>query len=186
MNTFLYCAVNFDISPLNSPIDTQSRVVTNETKFSIPSMTMHDILNFVAMLDQNKATTVLNGISANYTKSSILSIAPVVLRICNMSTALNMVFFLTCARKQIKLIPIYEAGIQTERHNYYRPISILLILSKLLERHVANSYVKFLTESNSPSNCGHGFRAHHSCESTLILVYEQRPSNTEQDSINGI
>ena len=87
--------------------------------------------------------------------------------------------------KKARLIPIYKAGIRTERGNY-RPISILSILSKLLECHVANSYVKFLTENNILSNCQHGFRAHHSCESTLILVYEHLLSNIEQGLINGI
>ena len=47
-------------------------------------------------------------------------------------------------------------------------------------------YVKFLTENNILSNCQHGFRAYHSCESTLILVYEHLPRNIEQGFINGI
>ncbi len=36
------------------------------------------------------------------------------------------------------------------------------------------------------SNRQHGFRAHHSCESTLILIYEHLLSNMEQGLINGI
>ena len=81
--------------------------------------------------------------------------------------------------------PIYKAEIRTERNNY-RHISILPILSKLLERYVANSYIKFLTENNILSNCQHGFRAHHFFESTLILIYEHLLSNIEQGLINGI
>ena len=87
--------------------------------------------------------------------------------------------------KKAKLIPIYKAETRTERSNY-RPISILPILSKILERHVANSYVSYLTECYILSNCQHGFRAHHSCESTLLLVYEQLVENIEQGLINGL
>ena len=87
--------------------------------------------------------------------------------------------------KKARLIPIYKAEIRTERSNY-RPISILPILSKLLEKHVADSYVKFLSDNNILSNCQHGFRAHHSCESTLTLVYEHLLNNIKQGLINGI
>jgi hypothetical protein len=87
--------------------------------------------------------------------------------------------------KKARLIPIYKAEIRTERNNY-RPISILPILPKLLERHVANSYGKFLTENDILSSCQHGFRAHHSCESTLILIYEHLLDNIEQCLINAI
>jgi hypothetical protein len=90
--------------------------------------------------------------------------------------------------KKARLIPnTYWETIETrtERNNY-RPISILPILSKLLERHVANSYAKCLTENDILSSCQHGFRAHHSCQSTLILIYEHLLDNIEQGLINGI
>ena len=86
--------------------------------------------------------------------------------------------------KKTRQIPNYKAGIQTERGNY-RPISLLSILSKLLECHVANLHVKFLTENNILLNCQSGFRGNHSCESTSILVYEHL-SNIEPGLINGI
>ncbi|CAB4037464.1 Hypothetical predicted protein, partial [Paramuricea clavata] len=177
-------ADNFDISLLNNPINTHLPIATNHIKFTIPLITIDDILNLAAELDQNKSTG-LDGISAYFIKSSIHSIAPIILRICNMSIE-NGVF--PNMWKKARLIPIYKAKTRTERNNY-RPISILPILSKLLERHVANSYVKFLTENDILSSCQHGFRAHHSCESTLIsliLICEHLLDNIEQGLINGI
>ena len=174
-------ADNFDISLLNNPIDTDLPVATNYIKFTIPLITIDDILNLLAVLDRNKSTG-LDGIPAYFIKSSIHSTAPIILRICNMSIE-NGVF--RDMWKKARLIPIHKPEIRTER-NKYRPISILLILSKLLERHVANSYVKFLTENDILSSCHHGFRAHHSCESTLILINEHLLDNIEQGLINGI
>ncbi|CAB3981669.1 Hypothetical predicted protein [Paramuricea clavata] len=178
---FSSIANNFDISLLNNPINTHLPIATNHIKFTIPLITIDDILNLAAELDQNKSTG-LDGIPAYFIKSSIHSIAPIILRICNMSIE-NGVF--PNMWKKARLIPIYKAESRTERNNY-RPISILPILSKLLERHVANSYVKFLTENDILSSCQHGFRAHHSCESTLILICEHLLDNIEQGLINGI
>ncbi|CAB3997442.1 Hypothetical predicted protein [Paramuricea clavata] len=178
---FSSIANNFDISLLNNPINTHLPIATNHIKFTIPLITIDDILNLAAELDQNKSTG-LDGIPAYFIKSSIHSIAPIILRICNMSIE-NGVF--PNMWKKARLIPIYKAETRTERNNY-RPISILPILSKLLERHVANSYVKFLTENDILSSCQHGFRAHHSCESTLILICEHLLDNIEQGLINGI
>ncbi|CAB4014371.1 Isoleucine--tRNA ligase, cytoplasmic, partial [Paramuricea clavata] len=178
---FSSVADNFDISLLNNPINTHLPIATNHIKFTIPLITIDDILNLAAELDQNKSTG-LDGIPAYFIKSSIHSIAPIILRICNMSIE-NGVF--PNMWKKARLIPIYKAETRTERNNY-RPISILPILSKLLERHVANSYVKFLTENDILSSCQHGFRAHHSCESTLIFICEHLLDNIEQGLINGI
>ena len=58
-----------------------------------------------------------------FIKSSIHSIAPIILRICNMSIE-NGVF--PNMWKKARLIPIDKAEIRTERNNY-RPISILPI-----------------------------------------------------------
>ena len=178
---FSSIADNFDISLLNNPFNTHLPIATNHIKFTIPLITIDDILNLAAELDQNKSTG-LDGIPAYFIKSSIHSIAPIILRICNMSIE-NGVF--PNMWKKARLIPIYKAETRTERNNY-RPISILPILSKLLERHVANSYVKFLTENDILSSCQHCFRAHHSCESTLILICEHLLDNIEQGLINGI
>ena len=76
--------------------------------------------------------------------------------------------------KKARLIPIYKAETRTERSNYRR-ISILPILSKLLERHVVNLYVRYLTECDILSNC----------ESTLLLIYEHLVENIEQGLINA-
>ena len=136
---FSSIADNYDVSLQNNPANVQGPTAINQAKFSIPLITIDDILNLVAILDQNKATG-LDGIPAYFIKSSIHSIAPLLLRICNLIIEHGI---FPNKWKKAKLTLIYKAEIRTERSNY-RPISILPILSKLLERHVANSY----TENN--------------------------------------
>ena len=49
--------------------------------------------------------------------------------------------------KRAKLIPIHKKDSLYDR-NTYRPSSILPIVSKLLERHVSQSYLAYLTLNN--------------------------------------
>ena len=86
--------------------------------------------------------------------------------------------------KKTRPTAVHKAEMPHKRSNC-GPISILPILSKL-ERHVANSYVKFITENNILLNCQHGFRANHSCKSTLTSVYEHILSSNEEGLINSI
>jgi hypothetical protein len=51
---FSSIADNFDISLLNSPINTHVPIAKNHIKFTIPLITIDDILNLAAELDQNK------------------------------------------------------------------------------------------------------------------------------------
>ncbi|CAB4038093.1 Hypothetical predicted protein [Paramuricea clavata] len=102
---FSSIADNFDISLLNNPINTHLPIATNHIKFTIPLITIDDILNLAAELDQNKSTG-LDGIPAYFIKSSIHSIAPIIFRICNMSIE-NGIF--PNMWKKARLIPIYKA-----------------------------------------------------------------------------
>ena len=49
------------------------------------------------------------------------------------------------------------------------------------------NFFQRIPETNILSNSQHGFRAHHSCESTLLLIYEHLVENIEQGLIiNGL
>ena len=73
-NEYFSIADNFDISLLNNSINTHLPIATNHIKFTIPLITIDDILNPAAELDQNKSTG-LDGIPAYFIISSIHSIA---------------------------------------------------------------------------------------------------------------
>ena len=96
---FSSIADNFDVSLQNIPANAQEPNATNQAKFSIPLITIDDILNLVAILDQNKATG-LDGIPAYFIKSSTHSIVSIILTSHLHNTwALNMVSFPTSGRK---------------------------------------------------------------------------------------
>ena len=52
--------------------------------------------------------------------------------------------------------------------NNYRPISVLSVMSKILERHVYNSLYSYLTKYYFLTPYQSGFRSGYSCESCLL------------------
>ena len=78
--------------------------------------------------------------------------------ICNLSIYLNK---FPSAFKLAKVKPIFEKG---RNHNFsnYRPISLLPILSKVIEKVVHEETIKFLNDNNIFYNYQSDFRSNHS------------------------
>ncbi len=71
--------------------------------------------------------------------------------------------------KHAKVQPLFKSGPAMETNNY-RPISILPILSKLLERFVHISFSEYLEEHNLLTIAQSGFRRLHSTVTSLLHV----------------
>ena len=70
--------------------------------------------------------------------------------------------------------------------NNYRPISVLPLLSKLLEKHVHHSFYSCLTEKKFFYHLQSGFRKWHSTETALIRVVDQFLMDLDQNNVNGL
>ncbi len=81
--------------------------------------------------------------------------------------------------------PIHKAGNKYESNNF-RPIKILCTLSKLLERHVQDSFCKFLQNNGLLYLAQSGFRALQSCEIALTKIIDKWTSNMEKGFLNGV
>lgn len=69
--------------------------------------------------------------------------------------------------KEAKVTPIFKSGKKDDVNNY-RPISVLPLVSKIMERAVQKQLVSFLTENNVLSINQSGFQKSHSTETALI------------------
>ena len=87
--------------------------------------------------------------------------------------------------KQAKLCPIYKKGSVHERNNY-RPISVLPIISKPLERHVATSYLKYLDTYGLLYRYQSAYRPHHSCETALINLTDNWLKAMDESNLVGV
>ena len=78
--------------------------------------------------------------------------------------------------------PTFKSGDPDEITNY-RPISILPILSKIIEKVVANQLIDFLESNNLLSNTQHGFRRGLSTETALLSVVNKIYNNMDHNKI---
>ena len=68
--------------------------------------------------------------------------------------------------KLANVYPLFKSKDKSETNNY-RPISLLLTLSKLLEKLVYEKVYHFLNETEQIYNSQYGFRSGHSCKNTV-------------------
>ena len=74
--------------------------------------------------------------------------------------------------KKADVVPLYKASDQQETNNY-RPISLLLTLSKLLEKIMYKRTYRFLETSNQIYKSQYGFRTAHSCENAICKLVSE-------------
>ena len=81
--------------------------------------------------------------------------------------------------KKADVIPLYKAK---ERHyvTNYRPISLLLTISKVLEKVVYQRTYSFLNGTNQFYQSQYGFRSGHSCESAMCELIGNIAKNQEE------
>ena len=113
----------------------------------MPVMKSSELVNALESLDIKKSTG-LDGLSPQMLKRAARVISSTLLKMINISIYTgNFPDNLQIAR----LIPIHKGGSKDDPSNV-RPISILSVLSKLLEKHVTNIYLHInTTYCTSPS-----------------------------------
>lgn len=120
----------------------------------------------------NKKSTGYDEIPITIIKESKEIIAPILTHIVNMSVAQGE--FPTNLKLGI-LIPLFKKGDHKIIENY-RPIALLSVLSKIIEKAVAIRVEHYLNSFQLISNCQHGFRAGYSTE-TSTIEYTQDINN---------
>ena len=71
--------------------------------------------------------------------------------------------------KKSNIVPVHEKGDKQVVDNY-RPVSLLPIFGKILERLIFNSLFEFLHENNLVNKSQSGFRPSNSCEYQLLSI----------------
>ncbi len=87
--------------------------------------------------------------------------------------------------KHAKVLPLFKSGPAMETNNY-RPISILPILSKLLEHFVHSSFSEYFEEHNLLIIAQSGFRRLHSTVTSLLHVTDRWLMNIDKGLVTGV
>ena len=170
----------------SSNIDTKLKeYVENKLKeddmFVIPPVTEAFTLKQLLSLDTTKAAG-LDGYPAKILKSAAPIIAKYITQIYNLSIQSGI---FPDEWKTAKVIPLHKCKSLTDKANF-RPISLLSIISKILERHVFDSTYAFLTHHNLLYDGQSGFRKNHSCETALLKMTSTWTEITNNGELNGI
>ena len=113
--------------------------------------------------------TGLDDISINVLKLAAPEIVSSITYICNLS--LKTATF-PAKWKEAKVTPLHKGGSRHDCSNY-RPISVLPILSKILEKHVFTHMYAFLQKHNLLTDSQFGFRKQNSCQTALLALTEK-------------
>lgn len=139
--------------------------LSDKAHFSIPLMGVHEVGKIIESME-NKKSCGLDQISSKVLKLSLPYIVDSLTYIYNLCI-INNVF--PTQLKGAKVIPLPKTKNANEL-NEFRPISVLPVLSKPLEKHIHNHLVTYLESNNLFHQLQSGFRSHHSCSTALARL----------------
>ena len=87
--------------------------------------------------------------------------------------------------KVSKIVPLHKKGELIHPQNY-RPVSLLPVLSKVLERVIFEQMISYLEENQLLHPSHHGFRAGHSTVTALIEMYDQWIEALEREEVTAV
>jgi len=158
LNLFFCKNFNESISPI-TPLD------SNYENDPCPNLlcTVEEVTSMLSSLDTTKASGP-DGISGKMLKQTATAIAPSITALFNLSIKCNQP---PKDWKYARVVPIPKQPRATTPGGF-RPISLLSILSKLLEKHFHRLIVDHLTEHSPLSNVQWGFQKGKSTVSALL------------------
>ena len=179
-------------SLLQSPSDQQEYVcpqelvdfcrqkTKNTTPFTIPLMAVHEVGSLISSM-KNKKSSGPDDISTQILKLSVPYTVESLTYIFNLCIKNNT---FPSSLKTAKVIPLPKTKDLTDPNNY-RPISLLSVISKPLERHVHKHLINYLESQALLHSFQSGFRTQHSCHTALSRLSNVWLSNMNDSLITG-
>ena len=141
--------------------------------------------NFVntelSRLNPNKSYGI-DGIQARFIKDSASEIKVAITHIINLSIDTNVV---PTEFKYARVKPLHKKGNRNQVENY-RPISILSVVSKVLEKAIYIQFENYLKEKNILYCYQSGFRKNHSTDTCLITLMDYLHTNISEGKYVGM
>ncbi len=124
----------------------------------------------------------IDGIRAKLLKASVASSGRTLTHIFNRTVVSGTI---PSEWKTARVTPIFKEGDTCDVNNY-RPISILPVVMKILERAIHNQLFNYLTENNIISLLQSGFRKSYSTLTSLLDVTDSIHQSVEDGKGTGI
>ena len=179
LNEF-FCSIGGNLAkavPLVSKCFTEYLCPSVCNSISVEYVTVNELLNLINRLDIGKASGD-DGISAQLVKENCEYLVYPLVSIFNISLSSGIV---PNKLKVAKVIPLYKKGTETSPANY-RPISLLSVFNKLLEKIVYKRLYNFFQKENILYKYQFGFRENHSTSLAVLEVTDFCYENLEQNN----
>jgi hypothetical protein len=154
-------------------------VIPNSFSFNLVSETK--VLKYLQSLGLNKATG-LDGISSRFLKDGSPIIVGPITHIINLSLIQGIV---PDELKSARVVPLYKKNDKLSVGNY-RPVSILNIVSKVLEKVVYDQVESYFTDKDLLYKFQSGFRRGFSTDTCLIYLTDFIRKETDQGNYVGM
>ena len=151
----------------------------NSFKFS--QISEEDMHKYLINLSPNKASGIDN-LSGKFLKDRADVLALPISQFCNLSISLST-FPQHC--KIAKLKPQYKKQSCTEPKNF-RPISLLPLLSKLIEKTIHDQVQNYCNENNIFFSFQSGFRGKHSTDTCLTYLHDKILKGLDEGLLTGM
>ena len=162
-NDFFLSHNNIDDAYAELPSEDHDNINVELNEIIASEEEVHDLIQ---NLNPNKSTGS-DGISPRLLKAAGVSIVPSLTRLINLSLSLNRVPDMW---KNANIIPLHKKE-DKDKLNNYRPVSILPVPSKILERIIFKHVYNFFHEHNLLTNHQSGFRPSDSTINQLAYLY---------------
>ena len=149
--------------------------------FSFAPVVPATILKLLKQLNPAKSAEIDN-LTGKFLKEGAPVLASPITDLVNLSISLSL-FPDDC--KIAKLKPLYKKEAKTKPKNY-RPISLLPLLSKIIERIIHNQTQEFLDKNNILYKYQSGFRKHHSTDTCLSYLTDKVKIGFEEGLLTGM
>ena len=148
--------------------------------FKFREVTLQETLKILKSTKSSKATGI-DTIPAKVIKEIAEEIAPPLTFLINKSLEHGI---FPSAEKIAKITPLYKSGDRSNTDNY-RPISILNIISKVVERVVFDQLSNYLEENNLLSDYQYGFRKKRSTKDAVTKFTDHIRKNMDSSKVTG-
>ena len=149
--------------------------------FSFKCVHPDQIDEIITNLKQSKSCG-LDNIDTYIIKLAKHELVPVITHVVNLSICQPM---FPCQWKTAKTIPLHKKDEKIYAKNY-RPVSLLPIFSKILERAVFSQIVEYMEKNNLLHPSHHGFRAKHNTSTALLQMFDTWLEAFDNDDITAV
>ena len=151
--------------------------------FQFQEVKTEDVLNTIKNL-KNSNSTGIDYIDTRTLKGIADIVAPSMTHIINLSIQSGI---FPSAWKWAKVVPLLKSTTADKMlPKSYRPVALLPILSKVLEKVLFRQLVLYLEENNIVHPNLHGSRSGHDTSTALLQLYDKWVQEMEEDKIVGV